>query len=549
LVEACKITPITAQLLINRGLIDPDEAGDFLRADLMALHDPFLLKDMEKAVRRIKKAVFAEEKIMIYGDYDVDGISATALLKRVLTDIGAVVVTYIPHRVEEGYGLNKDAAKAAHKQGVALLITVDCGISGREEVEYLSSVGVATIITDHHKISAESFPAKAYAVINPLQKDCPYPFKDLSGVAVAYKLAEAVTSGSDYDVRDYLDLVALGTIQDMVSQLGENRILTRYGLQRINSTQREGIRALIEESGLSGRTITYRDVGYMLGPRINAAGRVSSAEIALQLLTTDDAREAAELAGALGRENRNRQRIGNSILSEAINMVENEINFKDDKVIVLDSDDWHPGVIGIVASRIAERFNRPTVMISFSQNEGKGSGRSVSNFHLFDALTECGDVLKDFGGHASACGLAIRRKDLDLFKNRLNKLASESLVPEDLIPTITVDMEIPLHRVGRQLITEIESLSPYGPGNPRPVLSSRALRLKGRPRSMRRDGIKMWLTDGNVTYEAIGFRLNCMMEDILESANVDVAYTPSINRWRGAEIVQLELVDIKANLI
>ncbi|MBL7071352.1 MAG: single-stranded-DNA-specific exonuclease RecJ [Candidatus Omnitrophica bacterium] len=549
LAKECGISPITAQLLINRGISTPEAAHHFIEADPASLHDPFLLKDMDKAVRRVKEAISKKQKIMIYGDYDVDGISAAALLKNTLDDIGGDAVVYIPHRVDEGYGLNMEAAGAAYKRKVSLIITVDCGISGKKEVEYLSSVGIVTVITDHHKISEESFPSRAYAVINPLQKDCGYPFKYLSGVAVAYKFAQALTADSGYDVTQYLDLVALGTIQDMVPQLGENRVLTKQGLVKLNGTDRPGIRALIERSGLEGRTISYREVGFMLGPRINAAGRVSSAEIALNLLTTDNKEEADELASVLDRENRNRQKIGSSILNEALEMVENEINFKDDKVIVLDSDDWHPGVIGIVASRIAERFNRPTVMISFNENEGKGSGRSVNNFHLFEALTECRDVLKDFGGHAAACGLAIMRENLELFKTRLNKVASGLLAPENLTPTISIDAEVPLHRVNRQLINEIESLSPYGPGNPRPLLSSKALRLKGRPRSLRRDGVKLWLTDDMITHEAIGFRLSYMLDDILESATVDVVYTPSMNMWKGVESVQLELVDVKANLI
>jgi single-stranded-DNA-specific exonuclease len=545
----CGITPITAQLLINRNIMDPLEADRFLKTDLKFLHDPFLLKDMDKAVRRIKKAISYGEKIMIYGDYDVDGISAVALLKRVFEDMGGYIVTYIPNRIEEGYGLNKGAVKTAHRQNVSLLITVDCGISGKEEVDYLSSAGVSTIVTDHHKIFPQSFPSKAYAVINPLQEDCQYPFKHLSGVAIAYKLAEALTFGLGYDIKQHLDLVALGTVQDMVPQLGENRILTKYGLREINECKKEGIRALIEVSGLKGKTISARESGYMLGPRINAAGRVSSAKIALRLLTTDDEAEAKELAEILEKENRDRQKIESAILNEAVGRVENEINFKDEKVIVLDSNSWHPGVIGIVASRIAERFNRPTIMISFDKNEGKGSGRSIKNFHLFEALAECRDFLSDFGGHAAACGLKILRKDLDAFKSKLNGVASELLDAEDFVPTLTVDMEIPLRLLKHNLVSEFENLAPYGPGNPRPILSSKSLKLKSRPVHIGRGGIKMWVTDGSTTCETIGFGMSELVPDILESANVDLAYTPSINRWRGVDTLQLELVDVKANLI
>jgi single-stranded-DNA-specific exonuclease len=549
LAKECGITPVTAQLLINRNITNPEEADSFLKADLTYLHDSSLLKDMDKAVRRIKKALSRGEKIMVYGDYDVDGISAVALLKRVLQDMGGQIVSYIPNRIEEGYGLNKDAAKTAHRQKISLLITVDCGISGREEVEYLKSLGIDAIITDHHRISGQSFPSKAHAVINPLQKDCPYPFKYLSGVAVAYKLAEALTSGTPYDIEQHLDLVALGTVQDMVPQLGENRILTKYGLKEINDGDKVGIRALMEAAGLKGRKISAREIGYMLGPRINAAGRVSSAKIALRLLMTDSKEEAMELALALNKENRNRQRIERSILNEAINRVENEVNFKDEKVIVLDGDDWHPGVIGIVASRIAEKFNRPTIMISFDKDEGKGSGRSIKNFHLFEALTECRNFLTDFGGHAAACGLKISRRNLDCFKSRFNSVASGLLEAQDFMPTVTIDMEIPLRLLQKKLISEFESLSPYGPGNPRPILSSRSLKIKSRPRQIRREGIKMWVTDDNIICEAIGFGMKDSLPDILESSTVDLAYTPSVNRWKGVDTLQLGLVDVKANLI
>lgn len=549
LVTECGITPITAQLLINRNIISPREADRFLRANLEFLHDPFLLKDMQEARQRIKKAISKGEKIMIYGDYDVDGVTATALLKRVLEDMGGHIIPYVPDRIEEGYGLNKDAVKTAHRQNISLLITVDCGISGKTEVEYLRKLGITVIITDHHKISEEVFPSKAHAVINPLQKDCRYPFKQLSGVAIAYKLAEALTLGSGYRISEHLDLVALGTVQDMVPQLGENRILTKHGLVEINNSKKEGIRALIEASGLKGKRISVREISYMLGPRINAAGRVSSAKIALHLLTTDNKKEAIKLAGILNQQNRNRQKIERSILNEAIDRVENEVNFKDEKIIVLEGNDWHPGVIGIVASRIAARFNRPTIMISFNKNEGKGSGRSIKNFHLFDALAECRDFLANFGGHAAACGLKIVRKNLDEFKIRLNTVAKDTLGVEDFMPTLTIDMDIPLRLVQRKLVSEFENLSPYGPGNPRPILSSKALKLKNGPRRIRREGIKMWVTDDNITCEAIGFGMHDLLTDILESATVDVAYTPSINRWKGTDTLQLELVDVKANLI
>jgi len=546
LAAECGITDITAAILANRGITDPAAASDFLNADMADLNDPFMLKDMDRAVQKIGRAVSRGEKIMVYGDYDVDGITAVALLSMVLKGIGANAVTYIPHRVEEGYGLNRSAVKQAHRKGVSLLITVDCGISGGKEVDYLKSLGISTIVTDHHKIIEGAFPNAAYAVINPLQRGCGYPFKGLAGVGLAYKLAEALTAGCGYDVTSHLDLVALGTIQDMVPQTGENRIFVKYGLALMERGSNPGISALIKASGISKRPISFREVAYMLGPRINAAGRIGSADLALRLLVCDDPLRADELASRLNTENRNRQKIEGTILREAMQKVENEINFKNDMVIVLDGDNWHPGVIGIVASRVAERFNRPTIMISFEADLGRGSGRSISNFHLFDALTECRDLLTDFGGHASACGIRITRKMLPDFRRRLNGLVSGALEMDELVPTIDVDAVIPLHKIDERLIGELDRLSPFGPGNPRPVLSSTGLTLKSRPKSIRRDGIKMWVTDGKITCEAVGFGMTHLLEDIIGADRVDMAYTPGLNRWRGLNTLQLELVDMRA---
>jgi len=544
------ITPITAQLLVNRGIVKSSDVENFLNADLSRLHDPHALKDMDRAAARIKRAVSKGEKIMIYGDYDADGISAVALLKRVIGDLGGNPAVYIPNRIEEGYGLNKEAVKTAHRRKISLLITVDCGISAKDEIEYLHRLGITSIVTDHHKILDGAFPVSAYAVINPLQDGCAYPFKQLSGVAIAYKLAQVLTEGTGYEIRQHLDLVALGTVQDMVPQLDENRVLTKEGLAVINHSRKCGIRALISAAGLDKRKISVREIGYMLGPRINAAGRVGSAKKALRLLTTDDEDEAEELAKLLDEENRNRQRIENAILRSALQRVESRVNFKDERVIVLDGDGWHPGVIGIVASRIAERFNRPTIIISFDgKDEGKGSGRSIKNFHLFEALAECKDVLTAFGGHAAACGLKIERKSLGEFRSRLNGVAAECLDTRDFIPSVTVDMTVPLRAINPKLIDEFDRLAPFGPGNPRPVLASTSIALKSKPRRIRRDGIKMWVTDRNVICEAIGFGMGEIFDDILESASLDLAYTPSLNTWGGVDTIQLELVDVKTNLL
>jgi len=314
LAEKCGVSPIVAQLLINRGVTDPSEASSFLNCDISALHDPRLLKDVEKASLRIKAAIANGEKLMVYGDYDADGVTAASLLTLVLREMGGHIVTYIPDRIEEGYGLNHEAIHAAARQNVKVLVTVDCGVSDRKEIEHLSSLGITTIVTDHHKISPNDFPDKAYAVINPLQRDCGYPFRHLSGVGVAYKLAEVLTAGTSYDLMQHLDLVAIGTIQDIVPQTGENRILTKYGIREINRTAKVGLQALIKAGGLKGKEISSQQVAFILGPRINAAGRVGSCRMALNLFLSEDAPEADEIAKRLNDDNRNRQNIERRIL-------------------------------------------------------------------------------------------------------------------------------------------------------------------------------------------------------------------------------------------
>jgi len=410
-----KISQITAQLLSNRGINDPKEAGEFLACSLSSCHDPFLLKDMDKAVGRIRKAISDKERILVYGDYDVDGMTSVAILKQALTKLGATVETYIPNRLEEGYGLNTNAIKRALKDGVSLIITVDCGISSFKEIEYAKLSKIDVIVTDHHEIVAKRLP-QAYAIINPLQDSCKYPFKHLAGVGLAYKLAKALYDGTSFIAEDFLDLVSLGTIADIVPLKGENRILAKHGLDEINRRQRVGIKALTDLAGLSGKDVSSGHIGFILGPRINAMGRVGSPEKALELLLTEDKEEATRLAKMLDTENRNRQKIESKILEEALSKVEREVNFKHHKIIVLASEGWHAGVIGIVASRIADRFHRPAILISLDGKYGKGSGRSVERFNLFDVLIQCKDLLMGFGGHEGACGLTIDKDKVDEFR-------------------------------------------------------------------------------------------------------------------------------------
>ena len=542
--SALNISNITAQLLINRGITDAAGATDFMKCSLASCSDPFLLKDMDKAVFRVKKSISRGEKILIYGDYDVDGMTGVAVLSSALKNLGAIVATYIPNRLEEGYGLNMGAIKKAHKSGVHLIVTVDCGITSFKEVEYANSLNIDVIVTDHHEILESRIPP-AYAVINALQDDCTYPFKHLAGVGIAFKLTKALYEDTPLFAEDFLDLVSLGTVADIAPLIGENRILTKYGLGELNRRGRIGLKALMDVAGLNGKDISSGHIGFVLGPRINAMGRVGSPQKALDLLLSEDESDALKLAKILNTENRSRQKIEAAILEEALSKLEREVNFKHHRVIVLGSENWHPGVIGIVASRIADRFYRPTILISLDGKLGKGSGRSIENFHLFEYLLRCKDHLVGFGGHESACGITIDKGKIDEFRDRINEEAAKDVEESVFSPKLDIDMDIPLNMLSERVIAEIESLSPFGSDNPRPVLASRNLIVKDGPRQIGKSGFKMWVTDNRITCEAVSFSKN-NLEVPKTGSSVDLAYTPSINDWQGVQSIQLELLDIRS---
>ena len=538
-----KISKLTAQLLANRGIKDSSSAEEFLSCSLSSSPDPMLLKDMNKALPRIKDAIRSGERILVYGDYDVDGITAVATLYSSLKNLGANVTNYIPNRLEEGYGLNMGAIKRAHKDDVGLIITVDCGITSFKEIEYAGSLGIDTVITDHHEILESRIP-NAHAVINPLQEDCKYPFKHLAGVGLAYKLVKALYEGTSFFAEDFLDLVSLGTVADIVPLIGENRVLAKHGLEEINRRNRVGVNALMEVSGLSDKEILSGHIGFILGPRINAMGRIGSPQKALDLILSEDKEEALRLAKMLNTENRSRQKIEADILEGALSRVEREVNFKHHKVIVLASENWHPGVIGIVASRIADRFYRPTILISLDGKFGKGSGRSIEHFHLFEYLLRCKDYLVGFGGHEGACGITIDKDKIDEFRDKINEEAARDVEEHVFSPKLDIDMDVPLNMLNENVINEIDSLSPFGQDNPRPILVSRNLIVKDGPRQIGKSGFKMWVTDNRITCEAVSFGKNNL--DIPKTGSgVDLAYIPSINNWQGLQSIQLELRDIR----
>lgn len=541
------ISPVLARLLINRNLTTSLEIERFLTCEKSSLHNPFKLKDMKKATERIKKAIRQKEKIMIYGDYDVDGITGVALLYIFLKREGGRVSWYIPNRLEEGYGLNLEAVKFIESKGISLLITVDCGTTDKEEVNFLNRHGVDTIIVDHHRPQKELL-CDAFCVINPLQSDCDYPFKDLSAVGLVYKLVCALSEDINHSNEEFLDLVALGTVADVVPQIDENRILTKLGLERLSNTSRIGIKALIEAAGLRRKDIETHDIGFIIGPRINVGGRIGSPELALRLVLAETQEEAKELAGILNQENSFRQRLQEGILKEAVSKIEGEFNFKRHKIIVVWGQDWHPGVIGIVASKIVDRFYRPTIVLNVQDGIARGSGRSIENFHLFDAVYKCKGLLENFGGHEAACGLTISRDNIEKFRDSINLVAHDMLTPQDLIPKIEVDMELPLFCINRELINELQLLEPFGVGNPQPLFLSTNLKLKNSPTEFGRNGIKMWVTDKTVTCEAICFNAEGMASYAQELNSVDLVYYPKIREISGVATVRLEIEDFKGRM-
>ncbi len=535
------ISPFTAQLLINRGVRKKEEGESFLGGKLSSLSDPFLMKDMGPAVERIRQAEKKRGKILIYGDYDADGLTATALLYRTLQARGNRVSYYIPSRLGEGYGLHKGALKWAKEEEVDLIITVDCGINSFEEVNYARQLGLDIIITDHHNPFNRLPPT---LVINPKRPDCSYPDKNLAGVGVAFKLAQALEEGKE-DTFENLDLVALGTIADVVPLRGENRIMVRYGLKKLNNPQKAGLRALAHTARIGKREINANDVAFRLAPRINASGRLGEAGTALELLLTDLEEEAEELASILEKKNRERQKIGNSILGEIEEMMEKEFDPEQNPVIVLASPKWHSGVIGVAASRLADTYYRPAVLIALDKGRGRGSARSIEEFHIFRALTKCDDLLISYGGHRQAAGFHIEEEKIGQFREEVNRIAREELLEENLIPKLEIEGEIGLEEITLDLIGELESLAPYGKGNPQPLLASRDLKLRGFPQVRGNNHLKIYVEGNGVVREVMGYRMAGLKKELDSGVeSLDLAFHVTVNEWQGERNPQLLLRDM-----
>jgi len=539
--DALKVHPIIAQLLINRDIKTIEEADSFLSDDMSKLHDPFLLADMDKAVARIKKSKVDNETVLVFGDYDADGVTSSVIVHHALKRMGIKMINYIPHRIHDGYGLNHDIGDFAKEQGASLLITVDCGIGAHSEVETLNQMGIDVIIVDHHVPSEGKLP-DAVAVINSKRNDCPYPFKHLAAVGLSAKLYQALFGELK---EEELDIVAIGTIADVVPLIGENRIFAKKGLPHIRKTKNKGLLALLDVAKIKDKNIKPYYVGFIIAPRINATGRMDSAQKSLDLLLSDDKEEARALANCLEKINKERQKVQNLIIQEALNIVESEVNFKDQKVIVIHKEGWHQGVLGIVASRVAETYYRPAIVISVNDGIGTASARSVDGFHLYNALTYCSKELENYGGHKGAAGLTVKEENIEAFSELINEYALQNFQEELLVPSIEVDCDIPLSSLTMDMVNIIDSMEPYGEGNPTPLFCTRRLTVKSSPAVLGKETLKFWVTDGNASLSVVGFRMAKYRDMVRLGEQVDLVYNISIDDWNKAPTVQLKLKDIK----
>jgi len=544
-----KFPTILRQVLFNRGYATDAEARAFLKAETNFETDPFQMTGMDLATARIQHAIEQMEPIAVYGDYDVDGVTATALLVQTLQDLGGNTRPYIPNRMDEGYGLNLKALDRLKAGGVKLVITVDSGIRSPAEAAYARSIGLDLIISDHHQPAEGELPY-ALAVINPKQAGDQYPEKDLAGVGVAYKLAQALLSrsgktNSNFQLEDLLDLVALGTVADLVPLVGENRVLVRKGLQKIRETKRQGLFSLAAVSDLTLARTTAVSIGFILGPRLNAAGRLESALAAYDLLTTTDVKQAGELSQQLNNQNRQRQELTRKMQYDAETIV--QADDPDSPLLFAVSPEFNSGVVGLAAARLVETYYRPAVVGQVFEDEGvtRCSCRSIPEFQITMALDQCKDLLIRYGGHAAAAGFTVRNENLETLKKRLKSLAKTQLGSKVLRQTLNADAEVPLSELHSKLLKYLDYLQPTGYGNPEAVFVTRNVRVT-HSRIVGTEGkhLKLSVTDGHVTFDAIGFRLGYLQSDL--PLNVDLVYTFESNEYNGRTTLQLNLKDVKA---
>lgn len=543
--EKFKVSKLLATILVNRGMVEEEKIRKFLEPTRDDFYDPFLMPDMEIAVNRIMEAMEQKEKIMIYGDYDVDGITSISVLQKFLQKRGMEVDSHIPNRLEEGYGLNKEAVKAIYDKGYRLMITVDCGISATEEIEYANSLGITTIVTDHHE-PLDELP-KALAVIDAKRKDNKYPFNQLAGVGVVFKLIQAIGMKLGLEEKEYLkylDLVCVGTISDIVPLVDENRVIAKLGLKLVNVTKNLGLKCLLEVAGY--KKIDASTISFGIAPRVNACGRMGHETEALDIFLSEDLQEVQALSMKLNEYNKIRQETEKSIVENALTMIEqNKENEK--SAIVLGSKGWHHGVIGIVSSKITDLYFKPSILVSFEDGIAKGSGRSVPGFDLHEALCKCSKYLEKYGGHEMAVGLTLKEENFENFKNAFEEVAKQGNV-EGILPVIYVDGMVNSEDMKPEFIKQLEQLEPFGEGNKVPLFAYKGLKINSIRALTDGKHLKLTLKDDNLIIDAIGFNMGHLVDDYRIEDKVDVVGVLEINSFNGMEQVQINLKDIMKSI-
>jgi len=539
---------VIAELLYRKNIHDSQQLEGFFHSELQMLHNPYLFHDMHKAVERILHAIQNGDRITIYGDYDVDGTTAVAVLYLGLQELNAIIDYYIPHRMIDGYGLSLSGLEQLKERGTSLIITVDCGIIAFEEVNTINNMGMQIIITDHH--NAQSELPNAYAILNPKLEGCGYPFTDLAGVGVAYKLLMAIYTKLGKDTLEnklrYLDLVAVGTIADIVSLTDENRIIASFGLKRLEERQNKGLTALMNIANMGSGAIDSNDIVFNLAPRINAAGRMGSAMRAVELLVSDDDERCRELATVIDNENTLRQQIDMKTYHEACEIIERKYkNLDDTWAIVISSDDWHQGIIGIISSKLIEKYYRPTILISYHEGMGSGSGRSIEAFDLFKAIEHTADLLDSYGGHNYAVGLKILPEYLDLFEQRLSDFIKQNIDAKQMIPPLKIDRKIEIYEINKSLMEWLDQFEPFGTHNQRPVFYTQRVMVQGYPYLVGKNHLKLKIIKDGCELDLIGYNLGDYISLIKSNSYLDIAYTLRLVTWQNNTFIQGNIRDLK----
>lgn len=533
------VSKLVATVISNKKLTSSIDV--FLNPTRKDFYDPFLMPDMEIAVNRIIKAIENKEKVIIYGDYDVDGITSITVLKKFLEDRGLIVDSYIPNRLNEGYGLNKVAIDKIVEQKYSLMITVDCGISGLEEIDYANSLGLETVITDHHE-PAETLP-NALAIVDAKRKDNKYPFNQLAGVGVVFKVIQAISIKYNLEEKEflkYLDLVCVGTISDIVPLVDENRVISKLGLKLVEVTKNIGLKALLNTTGC--KSIDSTTISFGIAPRVNACGRLGYEQEALELFLTENVLQAQEIAKRLNKYNSERQQKEVKIFNEALQMIEN--GEKNKNCIILGNENWHHGVIGIVSSKVTEMYYKPSILICFEGEEGKGSGRSIQGFDLHEALSKCPNHIERFGGHSMAIGITVKKSEFEKFKENVENYTKNTNIKE-LVPIIKIDKEITTDEINIDTVKDLKSLEPYGEANKMPIFIYKNLKIDSIRALSEGKHIKLTLRDKNVIIDAIGFNMGRLVDEFLLGDKIDIVGSLELNKFNGKESVQINLKDIR----